>query len=341
MRKIEILDCTLRDGGYVNNWKFGYSNIKNIINSLTESNIKYIECGFLNNTIDKYNKDVSIFMNPNNVKGLVKSSNSNIALMIKIGDFLIEKLIQAEKTSVNIIRLAFHKEDIDKITDYAIKIKDKGYKLFIQPTNIINYNKKEIINLLELCNKSWKPDGIAIVDTLGEMNTIDVKKITKLFDINLNQKIKLIFHGHNNMQMAFSNAINFIETVNPKRNIIIDTSLVGMGRDAGNTCTELMITYLNKYYGSNYDYNQILKIINDVIWKYKDKYEWGYTPIFLLNAIKNVHPRYGQLFRKKNKESNLLYLDSLFDEIPIDKRYCFDKNIANKILNNYKNRSNN
>lgn len=325
-------------GGYINNWKFGHNNIKNIITSLAESNIEYIECGFLNNTIEKYDNDFSIFMNPDNIREVMKPCKFNIALMIKVGDFVIEDLIQNKNTNVNIIRLAFHKEDIDKVTEYAKKIKNKDYKLFIQPTNIMSYTEEEIINLLTLCNELWKPDGIAIVDTLGEMNTRDVIRMTKLFDIYLNRKTKLIFHGHNNMQMAFSNAVNFIETVNSNRDIIIDTSLVGMGRDAGNTCTELMITYLNKYYDKSYNYNKILEIINDVILKYKNKNEWGYTPIFLLNAIKKVHPKYGQVFRRKNKESNLLYLDSLFDEIPIDKRYCFDKNIANKILNNKKNK---
>ena len=334
MRKIEILDCTLRDGGYVNNWNFGYSNIKNIIASLQESNIEYIECGFLNNTIDKYDSNFSLFMYPNNIQEVVKSSISNIALMVKVGDFIIEDLIQNESTNINIIRLAFHKEDIDKVTEYVQNIKNKGYRLFIQPTNIMSYTEEEIINLLSLCNNTWNPDGMAIVDTLGEMNTQDIIKTTKLFDSYLNQKTKLIFHGHNNMQMAFSNAVNFIGTVNPNRDIIIDTSLVGMGRDAGNTCTELMITYLNKYYDKNYNYNKILKLINDVILKYKNNYEWGYNPMFLLNAIKKVHPRYGQVFRRKNKEHNLLYLDSFFNEIPIDNRYCFNKDIANKILNN-------
>ena len=138
MRKIELLDCTLRDGGYVNNWHFGSNNIKNIITSLQESNIEYIECGFLTNSIDNYDNNFSLFITPNNIKETVKFCNSKIALMIKVGDFCIENLTPNENTNISIIRLAFHKEDIKKVDNYVKEITSKGYKLFIQPTNIMS-----------------------------------------------------------------------------------------------------------------------------------------------------------------------------------------------------------
>ena len=336
MKKIEILDCTLRDGGYINNWNFGSDNIKYIINNLAIANIRYIECGFINN-INIFDRNQSIFKNPNLIEPFICThTDSKFTSMMVVNEYDIEKLPQCSNNFTDIIRLSFHKKDRNKIINYATNIKKKGYKLFLQPTIIMSYSDEEIIELLKLCNTSLKPDGIAIVDTLGEMNTFNIKKITKLFDNYLDAKTKLIFHGHNNLQLAFSNAITFIENVKQDREIIIDTTLMGMGRDAGNVCTELLTDYLNQHYDKDYDCHKILNIIDDTISIYKEKFEWGYNAAFMLNAKKRVHPNYAKFFKKHIKGITLIELDSLIDKIPYSEKSDFNENIAKYILCNLK-----
>lgn len=335
MRTIEILDCTLRDGGYVNNWRFGFDNIKCIVNSLALANIEYIECGFINN-IKSSDRNQSIFENPDSIQSIIDTnSNSKFTSMMVVNKYDIHRLPKCSNNHTDVIRLAFHKTDINNMIDYAINIKKKGYKLFLQPTIIMSYSDEEIIKLLNLCNDFLKPDGVAIVDTLGEMRMTDIKKITKLFDKYLDIETKLIFHGHNNLQMAFSNAITFIENVSQERHIIVDSSLMGMGRDSGNVCTELLIDYLNQYYDKNYDYHKILNIIDNTILDYKKKLEWGYNTVFLLNAKNRVHPNYSKFFRNNIEKIGLVDLNYLINEIPDCEKNDFNENIARFLLNEF------
>jgi len=336
MNNIEVLDCTLRDGGYINNWEFGISNIEYIINELTSANIEYIECGFINNINSEYDLNQSLFKTFNDAEKLIKNPcKSKFAVMMLIDEYDINKLPIYSNGLVNIIRLSFHKCDLNKAIDYAIKIKEKGYELFFQPTVIMSYTENEIIDLLNLCNTTIKPDGVGMVDTLGEMKLHDIKRLTKLFDKYLDKTIKLGFHGHNNLQLAFGNAITFIENVDKDRSVVIDTSVMGMGRDAGNVCTELMSSYLNNYYDKNYNFEKILQIINDVILNFRKKFEWGYTPAFMLNANNRIHPNYGKLFRNQIKNINLMEMNYLLNKIPLHERDEFNKETAISLLGEF------
>lgn len=331
MKKIEILDCTLRDGGYINNWNFGFDNIEYIINTLAIANINYIECGFLSDKANNLNQ--TLYSNFEQIGKIIKHyPNTQFALMMTVNNYNIENLIKASVNKNIVIRLSFHKNDFNRAVDYALKIKEKGYKIFLQPTVIKSYNEDEIISLLDNCNKIIQPEGVAIVDTLGEMNSKDIKNITKIFDEHLNKETKLLFHGHNNMQLAFSNSIIFIENTSEKRNIIIDTSLMGMGRNSGNVCTELMTDYLNENYNKEYDFDKILEIINNIILKLRESYEWGYSTKYMINAKNRTHPYYTELL----KNINLVDLNRILSEIPNDEKSNFNNEIFYSILENKK-----
>lgn len=332
MKKIEVLDCTLRDGGYVNNWNFGTNNIKEIINGLSNSGIDYIECGFIsdNKTYDE-NKtifpQIKLLNNFLNEKGKTK-----LALMMLPHEYDINFLPNIDRECPIIIRLSFHKCDFNKAVDYAKEIKKKGYELFFQPTVIMDYSQEEILKIIQICNNEIKPDGVAIVDTIGEMNMNDVKKITSIFDKYLNNKTKLLFHGHNNCQLAFSNAITFIENTSQDRNIVVDTSLLGMGKDAGNVCTELIINYLNRFYKYDYNFEIIIDIIDKIMWNIRLNYKWGYMPAFMLNAKNRTHPNYGKLFRENISNIKLTQLDKLLGQVPEKKKSNYNEKIARDLL---------
>lgn len=337
MKKIEILDCTLRDGGYINNWNFGLENIEYIINALAAANINYIECGFICNSANNLNQ--TLYSDFEQLKKIInKYENCNFALMMSVNNYNIDNLLKAPCNTNIVIRLSFHKSDLGKAISYALKIKEKGYKIFLQPTVITSYNENEIINLLNNCNDILQPDGIAIVDTLGEMNLHDISKVTKLFDKYLNKEIKLLFHGHNNFQLAFSNAITFIESVNDQRNVVVDASLMGIGRNSGNVCIELLTNYVNKYHNGNYNYDKILNIINDVMLKMKKDYEWGYTPKFMLNAKNRTHPYYSNFFIDNIEDISLMELNNILKEIPINEKSNYNKETAYYILKKLKNK---
>lgn len=334
MRKIEILDCTLRDGGYINNWEFGKDNILKIFESLQKTNVDYIECGFVNNLQYTYNDNITIFKDFQELEQiLLNSKDKEITLMMLINDFDIESLpiCKSDKWS---IRLSFHKQELNKAVEYGMKIKEKGYKLFFQPTVIMNYQYNEIIHMLDICNNILKPDVVGIVDTIGEMNLDDIKRVTEIFNEHLDKNIKLLFHGHNTLQLAFCNAIVFINN-SKARDIIIDSTVLGMGRDAGNVCTELIADYLNSNYNLNYNLKHIMNLIDKVMLNMYLRYNWGYSPYYMLNAKTKIHPKYGKFFRANIKDINLIKLESMLNAVPECKRYEFDIKTANMILNKF------
>lgn len=331
MKKVEILDCTLRDGGYVNDNNFGENNIKKIIEYLHDAGIEIIECGYLKDNIE-YNDDKTEFNSVSQAEKFLLPEDTYTLMML--GEkYKIENLPQKEENNINIIRMSFHKKSIQKAIKYAKEINKKGYKLFLQPTTIMSYNEKEIIDMLQEFNK-LDVECVAIVDTFGQMTPEDTKKMTELFDKYLNKNIKLGIHLHNNLQTAFANAITFLDTVSDSRKTIIDTSLLGMGRGAGNLPTELLANHLNNRYGKEYNIEPLLEASDNIISKIKEEYDWGYSLPYYLSAINGIHPSYVILFLER-KTLNSMDINRLIQMIPEDKKVEFDREYAEELYRIY------
>ncbi|PAV00784.1 hypothetical protein B9T66_02100 [Helicobacter sp. TUL] len=286
--RVSVLDCTLRDGGYLNNWQFGNGTISNIVEKLGLSKVDYIELGFLKN------KSYSDF-NSSHITDItnisLKPNDSLFVAMIEIGEYDISDIPQY-KDDILIFgfRLMFRKKQLKEVIGIARKLQKLGYEIFLQPVNIMDYNLQELIELIQAANKI-NPYATYIVDTYGFMNKYDLMEKFLLLDSNLNKNIKLGYHSHNNLQLAYSNCIELIEH-NTQREIILDSSVFGMGKGAGNANTELILSYLNEKFGANYDIDQILEIIDIYISKEKEKNPWGYSLLYYLAAITKSHHSY-------------------------------------------------
>lgn len=294
MRKIEILDCTLRDGGYVNDNEFGYDNIKQLIKYLEEAKIELIECGYLMDTKEEYSVDRTEYrrMEELEEQNLIANTEENQYTLMLLGEkYNIENLPLCSNSD-NILRMSFHKKSLPKAIEYAKEIRRKGYRLFLQPTVILGYTEEEIREMIRICNEELDLEGLAIVDTFGQMTPQDVIYLSKLFDENLKAETKLAFHVHNNLQMAFANALAFIENTSEDRNIVIDSSIYGMGRGAGNLPTELIANYLNEKEGKNYSLSPLLEASDNILEKIKSENPWGYSLPYYLSAIYACHPSY-------------------------------------------------
>ncbi len=320
MKNLEILDCTLRDGGYINNWTFGKENINKIINNLTKANIDYIECGFLSNV--EYSQEKSIFNNPNQILEYVQKSfpTNKLSLMINYGNFPIERFSNCDNKNI-LIRIAFKQEDSKNALLYCKQLKNKGYDIFINPMHTNFYSSEELLELIKTVN-SISPYAFTIVDTTGAMEEKDVLTIFRTIDSNLDKNIKICFHSHNNLQLSFSNAQAIIKE-NPLRDLIIDSTVFGMGRGAGNIQTEQLVKYFNDNYSKEYKLLPILELIDESINPIYKKTPWGYSVPYYLAATNHCHPNYAKFL--SDKKINVEKIDSILKEIPTEKKLAFDE----------------
>lgn len=331
-----ILDCTLRDGGYINNWKFGNSCIRNTIQKLGEANIDIIECGFLRDIV--YDEEVSIFSSLEQLAAVIgeKKKSSLYVAMIAIGDIPIEKIAPARADSIDGIRITFHEHEQDITFEAAQALMDKGYKVFIQPVGTSTYTDKALYELVERVN-ALHPYAFYIVDTLGCMYQDDLMYTFQLIDKNLDPDIVCGYHSHNNLQLAFANA-QALTKISSNRKMILDSSVFGMGRGAGNLCTELMADFINKKVGPRYDLVPILEIFDEYLQDAVIDVSWGYKLPYFLAAVKGCHPNYADNLLGK-KTLSIKAINIILDRIPQESRALYDTSVITDLYFQYQTRA--
>lgn len=320
--RVCVLDCTLRDGGYCNNWKFGYENKRKVISSLIEANVDIVECGILCKGF--FSEDMSKYSNVDSVIGTIPKTEkkSLYVLLMNYGDYDVDDLPEHRLDGIDGIRFAFHKEDIEQAVSAIKKIKEKNYKVFMQPMVTVSYTTDEYVKLLEIANEI-EPYAFYIVDSFGSMKSEQLRKYCYLANYVLKDEISLGFHSHNNLQLAYSNAQLFVNE-QMQRNCIVDCCIMGMGRGAGNLNTELFLSYMNGILGGNYRVEPILSVIDEIINVfYQEKY-WGYSLPNYLSATYNMHPNYASYLADKNTLT-ISKLGEVLSLVDIEKKNNFDK----------------
>lgn len=333
MRNIRILDCTLRDGGRIVDCKFENGLIKNVSEELSYAGIEIIELGFLrDNKLVDYTGNSTFFTSIEQMDLFIPEESSSLfCAFIDYNMFDFDTLPTYRGKGVEGIRVGFtkkqyrnEKEDIIKSLK---KVKEKGYKLFVQSVNTPGYSDMEILELLGIVN-DIKPYGFGIVDTYGALYLDEMTHLFGLVNHNLDTEICIDIHSHNNMQSSFTFAQEVTRIGPADRRIIFDATLNGMGKCAGNLNTELIVDYLNRKNSANYSLDRILDIIDTYLEPIKEVKTWGYSiPAFMAGIYKS-HPNniiyLTEKYRLRSKD--IKYILSGIDE-DIRQRYDYD-NIA-------------
>ena len=268
MADIKLLDCTLRDGGYVNDWQWGFGQARRIIQTLTRAGVDVVEVGFLRN-VDGYDPDVTVCNTIEELNRLLPDESQRgrtmYSGMAMRSNYDIEKLSPYDGHGIEIIRITAHDYDIKDGMDFAREVKARGYKLSINPINIMGYSDKELLWIFEQVN-AIHPWQFSIVDTFGSMRRRDLERIVSMADHNLAPDIRLALHLHENMALSFCLAQEFLDK-HLRRDLAVDGSLMGMGRIPGNLPIELIADYMNEYFGSHYNIDDLMDAIQDHIAK--------------------------------------------------------------------------
>ena len=296
MKNVRVLDCTLRDGGRIIDCCFPDEEIKGIASRLAEAKVDIIEMGFIrDNRNNYYDKNSTFFTDVDQIIPFVRRDEKTIyTAFIDFGMCNIDSLKPYDGRSIDAIRFGFTKEDYkrnkEEIIRWSKQIMGKGYKLFVQGVNSLSYTDLELLEIVELINEIH-PYSFGIVDTYGAMYMDDLDRIYSLIENNLLQDICINFHSHNNYQLSFAFAQEIIKLSGIRnRKIIIDGTLGGMGKVAGNLNTELIVEYLVRKKNYNYNFESILDILDDYIYKYSLKHKWGYSTYAMMAGVYKSHP---------------------------------------------------
>lgn len=339
-KNIQLLDATLRDGGqgledlYKNGFSdkiFTEKTKLKTIDCLGKSNVDIIEIGTMGPSVDDKSK-FAIYQNVEELsKYLPEKRNVNALYAgLYIGpDTAIKDIPDWNPSLVEGIRVILRYSELQKSLDYCASLSAKGYKVFVQPMLTMRYSDDELDMVINAANE-MNAYACYFVDSYGYMQEQDVKRLFEYYDARLSKDIKIGFHAHNNMNLAFSNVQYFVN-IESERDIIVDSCATGMGQGAGNLQTELIVPYLNEKLGKSYDYGSILDVCEILDNEMIPNELWGYSVSRLLPAVYKTAYKYGLMMRNKYRLS-FREMDKVLRNMPDDLRMRFTAENLSKIL---------
>ena len=310
--KIKILDCTIRDGGLMNNHNFDLRFVREVYKALCEAGIDYMEIGYKNSqrlfSTKEYGKWK--FCNDQDIREVIQGikSATKISVMVDVDRVDIADILPKQDSPVDMIRVATYVKDVDKAIFLANHFADKGYETAVNIMAISRALDNELTECLQQLEKECKAKIINIVDSFGSLYQETTEFLIKKAKSILKSK-EVGMHAHNNQQLAFANTIEaIIHDAN-----YVDTTIFGLGRAAGNCPTELILGFLKN---PKYDIRPILDVISKEFIPLQKKIEWGYFIPYAITGILDEHPRTAIALRASDKKENYReYYESLVGEV--------------------------
>lgn len=336
---VTLLDCTIRDGGFFNQWNFEDRVVRDVYRAVSASGVGIAELGyrvsekFVESEIGTALKEPYgkwRFSSEEELRrvteGLKSQGGAKIAVMSDFGKVDLTDFHDARESVVDIVRLAAHKDQLFKAIQFLERVKEKGYEVSLNAmgcADLTEIERKELISAL----KHSSIDMIYLADSYG---SILPHQIRALFEPFLEiQNMKVGFHAHNNLQMAFANALEAIACGVH----LIDSTLYGMGRGAGNLCTEIIVLYLQLLNRKKYNVIPVLNCIDSYFLKLKQKLNWGYQLHFMLSGMYQCHPNFAKElveFREYAAEDICRIMERIKEARPIGYRPDLIRGIIEK-----------
>jgi 4-hydroxy 2-oxovalerate aldolase len=338
MLRPNILDCTLRDGGYYNNWFFSKLFVEKYINIMSLVNVNYIELGFRFLDKDKI-RGPNAYTRDHYINSLSIPKKTKIGVMINAIDFVgsdydIKKKIniifpKLKNSRIDFIRIACHADEIFKIGHIINFLQKLDRQVMINIMQISEIKEKNIKDICAFLKKN-KIGVLYLADSLGCLKPSTFLNIIKKFRKYWNGSMGV--HTHDNMNYALSNSIAAYKAGVKW----IDGTVLGMGRGAGNVKTEDLVTFFNKRKNKELD-NFSKKYLEPL----KKKYNWGGNKYYKIAAINKIHPTYVQLILSDQRYKNLNLIKILFNLKKINSIKFDPYNLHNSLLNNHFYKKNN
>ncbi len=310
-KEIKVLDCTIRDGGLMNNHLFTNEFVQNIFKASNRAGVDYVELGYKADE-SQFNRNEfgpMKFCSEKDVEMAVGSEEKNckISVMVDIGRVDPDDIIPKGESLIDMMRVASYVKDIDKAINLVNLIKSKGYETSINIMAVSHSRENDLDEALQQIENESAVDVVYLVDSFGALYSEQIAYLAKKYRSMLPSR-ELGIHAHNNQQLAFANTIEaIIQNVN-----YLDATMLGIGRAAGNCPLELLLGFLKN---PKYDLRPVLEVLESEFVDLSKKIEWGYTIPYALTGILDVHPRAAMAVRKSEKPDDYTsFYDKLVNE---------------------------
>ena len=285
-KELKVLDCTIRDGGLMNKWQFSKEFVKDVYLSCVEAGIDYMEIGYISSE-DQFSRaeyGAWKFCSEKDIREIVgeNKTNTKISVLADIGRIKYEEIRPKKESVIDMFRIACYEYQIDKAIDLAHHVLDKGYEATINLMAVSTVTDRRLDEVLVDVAKS-RVKVFYLVDSFGSMYCEDIQHLMKKYKDAL-PGVTIGFHGHNNLQLAFANTIEcIIQGAN-----MLDATLLGMGRGAGNCTTELLVSFLKN---PKYKLRPLLGAIEKHVRPLQKQIDWGYFMPYMVAGSINDHPK--------------------------------------------------
>lgn len=308
---IKVLDCTIRDGGLVNKHDFSLEFVRRLYQLLTVAGVDYMEVGYKNSIklFDPKEYGPWKFCDDDLIWKLREGIDSKmkLAVMADVGRVDVDSIKAAKESPYQMIRTASYVKDIDKGIALVNHFKELGYETTLNIMAVSRDEGPELDEALDQVGKECKADVLYLVDSFGHFDQEDINYELARYRKHVTT-MKLGFHGHNNMQLAFSNTIQAIID----RTDFLDSTVTGIGRGAGNCTTELLLGFLKN---PKFDLRPVLDAAQELMLPLRDKYEWGYILPLMITGMLNRHPKDAIAIRQTaDKDNYRQFYEHMIDE---------------------------
>jgi len=298
--QIKVLDCTIRDGGLMNNHDFDDRFVRAIFKAVSEAGIDYMEIGYKNSKKlfpgDKYG--AWKFCSDEDIRKVTEGipTKTKISVMVDVDRVDMNDIKPKKESPVSMIRTACYVKDVDKAIAMANQFADKGYETAVNLMAISKVLEVELTECLTQLEKECKCNVVYLVDSNGALYQETVEYLIKKAKSIIKTK-EIGLHAHNNQQLAFGNTI---EAIIHQANYL-DSTIFGMGRAAGNCPTELLLGFLKN---PKFDIRPILDVISKEMIPLSKKVEWGYVIPYAITGILDEHPKSALELRESDRKDN-------------------------------------
>jgi 4-hydroxy 2-oxovalerate aldolase len=314
--EIKVLDCTIRDGGLMNNHQFGDAFVKTVYETCVAAGIDYMELGYKasRKAIKQGEYGCWKYCMEDDVRRIVGDNNTNLKLTVMADaercDYH-EDIAPKKDSVVDVIRVATYIHQIPTALDMVKDAHDKGYETTINLMAASIVPDRELDEGLEMLAKS-EAKAIYLVDSFGAFYSEQMRRMVKKYLSYCKPAGKEVgVHAHNNLQLAYANTIEgIIQGAN-----YLDATMAGLGRGAGNCPMELLIGFLHN---PKYQLRPVLDCVQNHVEPMRSKLLWGYDLPYLLTGLHNLHPRAAIQFKeaeiKGQKGDILKFHDTVTDQ---------------------------